>query len=135
MDRKELITKLRADKEFRDAFMSQTVRESIAAQVKELRTQHGLSRHEFADRAQIAYSTAFRLENPKTNDGVTIKTLLKIAFAFDVALIIKFVSFSRWLVEMFAFTPKGILTFEEDAGNLMAWAREQDAATAQRRSP
>lgn len=124
------------DKAFRDAFLERSVRESIAAQVKALRHQHGLSMEAFAERAGIHYSTVVRLENPHTTSpNVIVGTLLKIASAFDVALMIKFVAWSRFLQETFIILPTGTLEYftqeiqpSEDALRLMEWALEQPSA-------
>lgn len=117
------------DQQFRNAFLARTVRESVAAQVKTLRKQYRLSLREFARRCGFSYGTAFRLEHPLLNAGTTIKTLLTIASAFDVALIVKFVSWSRFLQEMFIVLPDGTLEYltetiepSEDVLRLMEWA-------------
>lgn len=115
------------DKAFRSAFMDRSVRESIAAQVKALRRQHDLSMKAFAQRAGLHWGTIFRLEHPNLNASTTIKTLLRIASAFDVALMVKFVSWSRWLQETFIVLPNG--AWEYFTENIPASAEELDRLT------
>jgi transcriptional regulator with XRE-family HTH domain len=117
------------DKAFRDAFLDRAVRQSITAQVKALRRQHGLSMHKFAVRCGLHYTTVFRLEHPSLNSGTRISTLLAIASAFDVALIVRFVPWSRFLQETFVVLPDGTMEYfteeirpAEDVLALMEWA-------------
>lgn len=119
-------------KAFRDAFINRAVRESVAAQVRALRQQHGLSRLAFAQRVGIHGMTVFRLERPSLNGFTRTDTLLRIASAFDVALMIKFVAWSRFMVETFVLLPNGMLEYltehidrEKDAELLTEWAADQ----------
>lgn len=55
----------------------------LAKNIKKLRKQHKLSQEELAKKAGITYSTLIKIESG-ANKNPTIKTLHKIAKAFDV---------------------------------------------------
>lgn len=108
MDRKELVTKLRQSKEFRDAFLCETVKHSIATQIRQLRESRGWSQKELAEKLHTTHSAVARMESINRRGFTSIRMLLKIASVFDVALIIKFVDYVRFLEEMVFITPEGV---------------------------
>lgn len=120
------------DKAFRDAFLARSVRESIAAQVRALRRQHGLSITKFAKRCGLSYGTIFRIEHPLLNAGTKVITLLAITYAFDVALMVKLVSWTRFLQETFIILPNGTMEYfteqippSDEVLRLTEWAAEK----------
>lgn len=84
------------DKEFRDSFVSEHVRTGIAYQITGLREEAGWSQSELGRRAGKPQNVISRLEDPEYGRP-TIQTLLEIASAFDVALLVRFVPFSELL--------------------------------------
>jgi len=87
-----------ARKTYRDAFVESHLATNIAAQIVTLREDRGLSQQELADAAEMKQSRICVLENP-SNQSLSIRTLKRIAAAFDVALVVRFVKFSelaRW---------------------------------------
>jgi transcriptional regulator with XRE-family HTH domain len=84
-----------ADTRFR-AWLQHRVLEWLAFQVRALRKDRGWSQAELAERAGIGLLTVQHAENPKYL-GTRIRTLAKIAAAFDVALIVRFVSWPELL--------------------------------------
>jgi len=84
-----------ADKRFR-AWLQQRILQSLAFQVRALRKDRGWSQAELAERAGIGLLTVQQAENPEYL-GTRIRTLAKIAAAFDVALIVRFASWSELL--------------------------------------
>jgi hypothetical protein len=97
--RKKLWSKL-GNKEYRDAYVSEHVRRWIAHQIRALREHpdRKWKQGELSDRMGKPQSVVSRLEDP-TYGKMTVQTLLEVAMAFDVALIIKFVSFPRFASE------------------------------------
>jgi hypothetical protein len=97
--RKKLWRKL-GNKAYRDAYVSEQVRRWIAHQIRALREHpdRKWKQGELSDRMGKPQSVVSRLEDP-TYGKMTVQTLLEVAVAFDVALIIKFVSFPRFARE------------------------------------
>lgn len=100
MDQPVDIEKLASDKAFRDAFLEKTLRESISRQIKGLRAWKGWTQEELAAKLNTRASCIARLENPLSKSAPRISTLLEIAAVFDVALMIRFVGWDRFLIVM-----------------------------------
>jgi transcriptional regulator with XRE-family HTH domain len=77
----------------------------IPHQIRALREQRGWSQSELGRRTKKPPNVINRLENPESGLN-TIRTCLELASAFDVALIVKFVSFSRFLNEFQDVSPQ-----------------------------
>lgn len=84
------------DKEFRDSYVESRVRNLVAYQIRALRDLKKWSQEEMATRLGVSQSVVSRLEDPEYG-RLTITTLLKLAFAFDVGLTIKFSSHEEFL--------------------------------------
>lgn len=84
----QLSEKLRK-KEYRDAFVSEMVGSTIAAQIHALRESRHCTQEELARLAGMAQARISVLENPEY-DGYSIKTLERLATALDAGLIVKF---------------------------------------------
>jgi len=69
---------------------------SIALQIKSLRLQRGLSQEELAALAEMKQSRISAMEQASYSSW-SIRTLRRIAKAFDVALVVRFESFGRLL--------------------------------------
>jgi transcriptional regulator with XRE-family HTH domain len=102
------IEKLR-DKAYRDAYVEAHVNVGIPHQIRALREQEGRkwSQGELGERCGKPRNVISRLEDP-TYGGYTIRTLLQLASAFDVALLVKFVSYSRFLKEFEDVSPSAL---------------------------
>jgi transcriptional regulator with XRE-family HTH domain len=84
------------NKEYRDGYLQTHVRSGIAYQIRSLREKTGLSQAQFADATGKKQSTISRLED--TDYGrVSVQTLLDIASALNVALLVRFVDFPQFL--------------------------------------
>jgi transcriptional regulator with XRE-family HTH domain len=105
------------NKEFRDAYVAEDIRTGITFQIRALREARGLSQSDLGSRIGNPQSAIARVENP--NYGrFSLTTLLKLASAFDVALLVRFVAFSE-LVERNRDLSPGHLAvpaFTEDVG-------------------
>lgn len=90
--KEKLINKLK-DKEYRDAFVSALITNSIPFQIKALREQKTWSQKELGDLANMAQESISRLEDPNYGK-LNLNTLKRLAAAFDVGLMVRFVPFS-----------------------------------------
>lgn len=107
---KAIWKKLR-DKEYRDSFVASQISNTIAAQIFSLREEHGWKQAEVAARAGMKQSRISDLEDPNYENYET-RTLVKLASAFDVGLVIRFVPFSelaKWSANL---SPRDFLPME-----------------------
>jgi transcriptional regulator with XRE-family HTH domain len=93
--REKLIAQLK-DKRYRDAFVAEHIATGIPFQIRALRKQKEWKQRELADHAGMLQERISVAENPNYAK-FNIQTLKKIASAFDVALIVRFVPFSELL--------------------------------------
>ena len=110
-----LIDKLK-DKEYRDSYVLSNIYNGIATQIKALREQKEWTQKELGEHADnMKQERVSVLENPN-NSSVTINTLQRLASAFDVALMIRFVPFSdlaKWSLNLSPDSFK-VKNFDED---------------------
>jgi transcriptional regulator with XRE-family HTH domain len=92
---KRLFEKLKS-KSYREAYVAGHVRTGIAYQIRALRTQRGWSQKKLAEEMGKPQSVVSRLEDPDYGK-VSIQTVLEGAAAFDVALLVQYVSFPEFL--------------------------------------
>jgi transcriptional regulator with XRE-family HTH domain len=93
--RSHLREKMR-DKDYRDGLVEARISTNIAAQVAKMRESRNWTQGELAQRTKMAQSRISLLENPDY-EGITIATLKRLASAFDVALMVRFISYEDWL--------------------------------------
>ncbi len=127
LSRINVVKKLLTSRKFRDAYVYEHVRNGIPFQIRTLRKDRNWSQLELAEAAKTSRTVITRIEDPNYGK-LTLKTLLQIASAFNVALLIKFVPFSRLVreyedVSWQALGVKSIADAEETA-NLQSWALE-----------
>jgi transcriptional regulator with XRE-family HTH domain len=107
------------DKAYRDAYIEAHVKIGIPHQIRALREQEGRkwTQGELAKRSKKSRTVISRLEDPEYGRH-TIRTLLELASAFDVALLVKFVSFSRLLKEFADVSPRAleVPSFTDEVG-------------------
>jgi transcriptional regulator with XRE-family HTH domain len=97
----EFLTELQ-DKEYRQAFMEELVGTSLAFQVRRLREARGWTQENLATETGKAQETISQWENPSYG-RYSLSTLKQLARAFDVALLVRCVSFSElanWTVDV-----------------------------------
>ncbi len=82
----------------RQAYIEAEVASGLAHQIRALRTQRGWTQKDLADKLGTTQAAVSRLEDPSYGRP-SIKTLLDVGAAFDVALQVRFVSFVRLLQE------------------------------------
>lgn len=95
------------DKEYRDASISANIFSWIAYQIRELREQRGLTQTDLANLLGKRQSVVSRLES-SGEKGLSLNTLLELASALDIALVLKFVPFSRFLREYEDVSPEAM---------------------------
>jgi transcriptional regulator with XRE-family HTH domain len=88
----ELLASLR-DAEYRQMFVGERVRSSMALQIRALREQREMSQKALGDAIGMAQTWVSKLENPDYGK-MSVATLLRLATAFDTDLEIKFRPFS-----------------------------------------
>lgn len=85
-----------ASKDYRDAFMQTQVRAGIAYQIQALRRKFGLTQAQMAEKTGKKQSVISRLESTEYG-GVSVQSLLDIASALDIALVVRFSSYPDFL--------------------------------------
>jgi transcriptional regulator with XRE-family HTH domain len=104
---KRVLAKL-LSKKYRDAFVAENVRTGIAYQIRALRDQrNSMSQKGLGDLMGKPQSVVSRLEDPDYGKP-TVQTLLEVAGAFDVALLVQFVTHREFLRRMSDVSPKGL---------------------------
>ena len=99
---KELVRTLTAefdDKEYAHAYMEEFSNMAIAAQIKVLREQRGLTQKQLAADAKMKQERISALEDVDY-DAWTIKTLRKLARAFDLTIKVSFEKFSNGILDV-----------------------------------
>jgi transcriptional regulator with XRE-family HTH domain len=96
------------DKEYRQAFIEESIRSRITAQINALRNEREWDYRTFAESIGKKLSWAYRLEDPNSA-APTIPTLLEVAQAFDIGLDVRFRRFSELLEDVTTMTPKSFL--------------------------
>lgn len=107
MEESQEILKDFDDKEYRDAFVRANVFSWLAFQIRELREQRGVTQTDLASLLGTRQSVVSRLER-SGEKGLSLKTLLDVAQALDVAILVKFVPFSRFLREYEDVSPEAM---------------------------
>lgn len=102
----ELKRKLR-DKKYRDAYVAEHITTGIPYQVKTLRTERGWTQEKLGEKTDKPQNVISRLEDPNYGK-INLGTLLDLASAFDVALLVKFTSFSRFVEEFRDVSPENL---------------------------
>ncbi len=94
--RHDLFNSLKRSEEYRHAFIEESIHSRLTAQIKSLREGRAepWSYPQLAHRMGKKVSWVYRLEDPNASLP-TIPTLLEVARAFDVALDVRFVPFSK----------------------------------------
>ena len=100
----------------REAYVRAHAQHGLAHQIRMLREHRGWTQAELAHKIGARnQSTVARLEDPSYGK-YSVSSLLKLANAFDVGALVKFVSFSKMLHETADLSPSGltVASFEEE---------------------
>lgn len=112
---KNLWKKLQS-KKYRHSFVSSQIGANVSAQIASTRVARGWTQKELAKRAKMSQVRISVLEDP-SYENFSIKTLRRIAEAFDTALILKFAPYSEMLEWLTMLRPEhlAITKFEDDS--------------------
>ena len=102
--KKSLMKRLERGPEARVKFVKSQIRNGIAFQIRSLRGRNHWSQPQLAEQIGTTQNQIYRLENPAKTKP-TITSLEKIAAAFDVALMVRFVPFGQ-LIDWTTGTPR-----------------------------
>lgn len=102
------------DRTYRHAFAAAHVGDYLAMQIHSMRTRLRWTQKQLSDRSKV---TQPQISNYETScEGVNLSTLHKLAEAFDVALLVKFVPFSQLARETIsARADMTVPSFEDDS--------------------
>jgi transcriptional regulator with XRE-family HTH domain len=84
------------DKKYRDLYVASHINKFIPYQLRALRAARGVTQAELAEGAETKQSVISRIES-KGAANLNVQTLLKLASAFDVALVIRFVPIDKFV--------------------------------------
>jgi transcriptional regulator with XRE-family HTH domain len=131
VSRKNLVAKLLNNKKYRDAYVLEHIKNGIPYQIRSLRDQRGWTQGYLGEEAGKRQHGISRLEDPRYGSKLSIKSLLEIASAFDVALLVKFVPFSKLLNEYDDVSPEALSanSIEDEIDELEKWAAEKEPET------
>jgi transcriptional regulator with XRE-family HTH domain len=118
------------DREFREGYLEDQVRTNVAFQIHALRRQRGWTQQQLAEKSSKLANGISRLENPDYGK-VSLTTLLEIAAAFDVALLVQFAEWDDFLERMADVSPSALQKRSFDLSRLVALARPRQEAMQQ----
>jgi transcriptional regulator with XRE-family HTH domain len=110
----KLIEKLQ-NKDYRDAFISSQININLPFQIRALREKREWTQGKLAKRARMLQPRISAMETPGKGN-LKLETLQRIASAFDVGLIVRFIPFSEMVAWVEGFSPDSfkVPSFEED---------------------
>lgn len=102
-------------KRYRDNFVSAHLSANVAAQIQTMRETRGWLQKDLGERADMSPARISVMENP-SYENHNVKTLKRLASAFDVALVIKFVPFNELVSWVASVSPEklNVASFDED---------------------
>lgn len=132
MSEKSKLVRELQDKASRDAFVSSQMSIPLAFQILALREQRGLTQKQLAEKAGMLQPRIAAMERPSGSEP-NLRTLKRLASAFDVALVVRFVPFSELVEWVGSFSPDTFVvpSFDEDLG-MAEVAANLDTDTTQR---
>jgi transcriptional regulator with XRE-family HTH domain len=110
----EPIPKL-SNKAYRDAYMRQHLNQGLAFQIRALRESRNWTQAQLAERLGLRNQSAVaRMEDPSYG-GLRLKTISKLASVFDVATLVRFATYSKFLMESADLSDKALAPKAFDA--------------------
>lgn len=102
-----------SEKNERHEMMATVIGLTLAWQIRALRHRRGWSQEDVARRMGTTQTAIARLENPKLVLRSTMKTLMKVAAVFDVALVCRLEDWKDWVEKMMRAEPPRPFTQEQ----------------------
>jgi transcriptional regulator with XRE-family HTH domain len=104
----QIFQSLGSSREYRHAFLEETIRTGLAVQIKTIReNREGMTQKAFGAAMSKSQSWVSRLEDP--NEPIpTVPTLLQVAKTLDVGLEVRFVSFAKIARDSGTLNPKSL---------------------------
>lgn len=120
-ERSQLLEQLK-DKEFRGALVDADIANSILFQLKTMLAERGWTQEELAQRASTGQPVISKYLNGYEN--FSLKTLRRLAAAFDVSLRVRFESFGELVSRTLglSYGDLAIQSFSDDSGLRFPWA-------------
>jgi transcriptional regulator with XRE-family HTH domain len=117
------LTERLKDWKHREAYVRASINVNLPSQIRALRLRRQMSQNELAVAAQMKQPRISAMEKPGATK-FNVETLVRVAAAFRVGLIVKFVSISEMLAweNRFSQDSFNVVTFEQDRGLLPAGA-------------
>jgi transcriptional regulator with XRE-family HTH domain len=103
---KKVLEKL-TRKAYRDAYVAEHVKTGVAYQVRAMRDERDMSQKELAALMDKPQSVVSRIEDPAYGK-LSVQTLLEVAQAFDVALVVKFAGYGEFISNVKDISPKAL---------------------------
>ena len=102
-------------KEYRDAYAEAQLSIEIPFQIRALRKARGWTQAKLADLCSIPQARISHIEQPG-REPLSLRTLYRLSSAFDVGLLVQFVSFSELVQREEAFHPEmfNVSSFKDD---------------------
>lgn len=103
------------DKEYRDGYTEAQLSIEVPFQIRAIRKAHGWTQTQLAERSGIPQARISHIEQPG-RDPLSLRTLYRLAAAFDVGLLVQFVPFSELVRREALFNPETfhVPSFEKD---------------------
>ncbi len=113
---KEGLTNDLQDKDIRDFYVAEHINIGIPLQVRALRKQRGWTQEKLAKLTGMKQERISAIENPNYKHKFTLSIMMKIASAFDVALIVRFAPISELVKWELALSPERLeaVGFDKD---------------------
>jgi transcriptional regulator with XRE-family HTH domain len=124
--KRQLLQSFQTSKEYRHAFVEESIRSGLAAQTRAIRETRKMDPKAFAEQLGKKVSWIYRLEDPNA-PAPTIASLLEVAKAFDVDLQVRFRPFSERLDDLSKLSAKSF-TVPSFADELPDLEQNDDAA-------
>ena len=103
------------NKEYRDGYTEAQLSVEIPSQIRALRKARGWTQAQLSERCGIPQARISHIEQPG-RDPLSLRTLYRLASAFDVGLLVQFVSFSELVHREATFHPETfrVVSFKDD---------------------
>ena len=127
-EKSELITRLKNDKRYRDAYIRAKAHANITSQIRALRLSRGMTQKGLAGEAEMKQPRVSAMERPGATQ-FNLETLIRLASDFQVGLVVRFASFSEMLSWENEFRQDSfhVTSLDDDAD----FQREEPIATAE----